>query len=962
MNAPESTPRRRLIRHLWIIVGALGVLLSAGLFLEGLRNIQQQETATFDFRSQTHVLRLQQALDDAATTLRDFGDLISSEFDPETVHPLTLDELQQLSASYKRQHVLLDDIAWAQQAGEDELPDLLAELDAAQNPQFEAQAGLLILHSQLDRFPPGHMLDEIEHLPPLIRAARQTRRMRAWMEEHDGQRRLYLMQPVYNRKDKLAGMLIGAWPLHAMLEAGIALEPVAGIDILVDAPLLGQKSPSRVFVHQTRAGDAGSSAGLEHQHSLDFHGLPLVITTRATPSFHALAGLSHEGPWIMLCLGLLLSGLASRHLYRQARFTELLRGEIKRQRDRILQQEARFERLMSVIPDAIGVHQDGQWIYVNPAAVSVFGARDARELLGSGVLERVHPDDRREVARRIREQIHQGRPAPLKETKLLRLDGRMFYGEVQGRPFTDESGRPAILVVMRDISARKLAQQELLALKQAISQAEDSIFITDASGRMVYANAACLKAFECPADGWQGRYAAELRGGRVGDATYNEIIERMDQGISIQREFRFLDARGEEHVVWRKISPVFDDGVVRWHVCVDHDLTQQKRMQQRIEHTHRLESLGVMAGGIAHDFNNLLAAIVGNSGLIARRVGPESPLHTYLDRINQASEQAASLCRQMLAYAGAEPLELEPVDLAACVGEMDQLLRLSLPRETRLRLEIEPDLPRIMGDVQKLKQLLLSLVSNAGEAVQDMSHEGVIQLRLQRARLTESELPRCLGHESLCAGEYLMLEVQDNGRGMDRTTRERAFEPFYTTKFAGRGLGLPAALGIVKVHGGGIDLSSRKNVGSRVRVYLPMLKQASASQSEAVESPVAKNGSGPGILIIDDDAMIRDMAAELLADISDTVLTAADGEEGLETFRKHRDDIAVVILDRTMPRMSGEECLRQLRAIDPGLRIIICSGLGENEDDALPADAFVSKPFHPVDLMNTIQQLSARSD
>jgi len=968
LHMPSVTSR------LWILTAAIGLLITLSVFAWSLQKAHEQETSVFNYRSQTHIVRLQQALHDAEISLRDYSDLLGTEFNPNNPHPLTMEELIGFTTSYVERHRRIAGLGWAQFTPREHYAALVEQVkyDAPAGMQvsfpplqdIQTESILPVLYSTLAEFRIGENLSQRPGLESLVRASIEHHQSRAWIDEIQGVYRLHILLSVRNNHSELAGIAFGTWSLHDLLESGIAREPVAGIDIRIHSPLAGREIMPEVYVHQSRSGTANEedTTALQYSNAVDFAGLPLTFTTLAAPNFQKLSAISHLDSYLILVLGLFLTALSSRHMYRHMRFTELLHLEIDHQMLEISGKESRFQHLMAVIPDAVGVHQQGKWIYVNPAAVAAFGAESAEELLQSNVLERVHPDDRAEAAKRIRKEISQGVSAPLKATKMLRLDGSMFYGEVQGRPYSDEHGKPAILIVMRDITVRKQAELELVRLKLAISQADDVMFITDASGRMEYANASCLKEFGITDQEWQGKFAAELRGGHLHNEVDEDIITTLDQGQPIQREISFTNALGDDRIVWRKISPVIEEGRVAYHVCVDHDLTEQRRMQGKMESIHRLESLGVMAGGIAHDFNNLLAAIVGNNGLIARRIEPDSRLHTYVKRINSASESAAALCRQMLSYAGNDSISIQAMELNDAIREIDKLMQVSLHKNIRLNLQLEEGLPPALADAGKIKQLAMSLVSNANDAIGDTSG-GEIHLATGRRKLNEKDAALCFGSPDFSAGDYLFIEVRDNGCGMDKATMGKIFDPFFTTRFTGRGLGLAAVLGIVKSHGAGIVIDSRIDSGSSFRVYLPVAGAAAERTTNMQAEPSTPPEQPIGVLMIDDDAMIRDIASEILGEFGLTVLTAADGADGIEMFRKHRQDVDVIMLDLTMPHMSGEECFKLLKQIDSKVPIIICSGYGESDTieqlEGLSPAAYVHKPFHPDSLVASIRQAAA---
>ncbi len=385
------------------------------------------------------------------------------------------------------------------------------------------------------------------------------------------------------------------------------------------------------------------------------------------------------------------------------------------------------------------------------------------------------------------------------------------------------------------------------------------------------------------------------------------------------------------------------------------DVTDQKRgeeerrqLERQVEQVQRLESLGVLAGGIAHDFNNLLTAILGNVVDLRAEAPAESAAGACLADVEAAARTAASLCQQMLAYAGRAPLGTELIDLGALVRDMVQLLRSSLSRKLDLEVEAAPGLPLLRGSPARLRQVVMNLVINAAEAMGEGA--GTVTLRIGAEWVGQERLRLALLGETLPAGRHVFLEVVDTGCGMDQATQRRIFEPFFTSKFAGRGLGLSAVLGIIRQLGGAIEVESTPGRGSRFRVLLPAEPEGVAVTPASAAPPGAEEWTGRGLaLVVDDDPAVRRAAVRLLRRLGFEVLEASDGAEGVERYQQSAGRTRVVLLDLTMPHLDGVETFRRLRQLDPGACVLIVSGYAEEEVAERfresPPDGFVQKPF-----------------
>ncbi len=634
---------------------------------------------------------------------------------------------------------------------------------------------------------------------------------------------------------------------------------------------------------------------------------------------------------------------------------EELRHFLADQTQHLKQSEIRFHQLFELIPDAVGIHANGIWTLANPAMAAAFGSESAEALVGTPVLDRIHPDYRELVVQRIHDQIGGGQVAPLMVEKLVRLDGSMFWGEVQGRPFIQDD-EPSVLVMMRDVTPRIEAERENKNLRQAVDQSAEPMMMMNPDGVVEMANPAAAALYGLSMQEMVGCYAAELRGGSVGDEKYRDIVNRVQSGKVWQGEIEIETPRGRRTLA-RRVSPVFDaEGHVDRQICIDRDITEERQHQQQLEHTQRLESLGILAGGIAHDFNNILTAIMGNAAMAERKMNDIDPAREFLSRIESGSQRAADLCKQMLAYSGKGRFLIKPIELSSLVEEMTRLMEVSIRKNVVIKYHLTEALPLVEADAAQMQQVILNLITNANEAIGEKS--GVISFSTGMMHADRKYLDRTVMPEQLPEGEYAFFEVSDTGCGMDAETVEKMFDPFFTTKFTGRGLGMSAVIGIVRGHGGAVRVYSELGKGTTFKILLPAC-EASVADPEGAEYTESFRANG-SVLVVDDEETIREVAAIMLEDIGYAVLTASDGLEALDVYRMHQSGIVGVLMDMTMPKMDGKSCFRELRRINPEVKVVLSSGY--NEQDAISRFSgkglagFIQKPYSPEMLREVIRQ------
>ncbi len=382
---------------------------------------------------------------------------------------------------------------------------------------------------------------------------------------------------------------------------------------------------------------------------------------------------------------------------------------------------------------------------------------------------------------------------------------------------------------------------------------------------------------------------------------------------------------------------------------------ERDRLEAQLQQAQKFESLGMLAGGVAHDFNNLLCGILGNVDLAALDLGEGHPAQQSLEEIRAAAHQATELCRQMLAYAGRERLVAQQVDLSQLVARMEQLLGVSVSRKAKLRADLRKVLPPVMADASQLRQVLLNLVLNASEALPEES--GVVVVRTGTEDCCRDYLQSTYIQDDLPPGEYVFVEVSDNGAGMDAETQARLFDPFFSTKFLGRGLGLAAVVGIVRAHRGTIKVYSEVGRGSTFKVLLPALPSSESLAVPVTEPPWTGSGR---VLLADDEPSVRSVGARMLQRLGFEVLLANDGREAVHLFEEHGESLTLVLLDMTMPFLDGAEAFRELRRIRPDIKVVLASGYTEAQATSRFCGkglaGFVQKPFRLDTLRSALKE------
>ncbi len=504
--------------------------------------------------------------------------------------------------------------------------------------------------------------------------------------------------------------------------------------------------------------------------------------------------------------------------------------------------------------------------------------------------------------------------------------------------------------------------RELQDFKRALDE-HAIVAVTDAKGRITYVNDKFCAISQYSREELLGQDHRIINSGHHPQEFMAQLWATIRAGGVWKGEIKNRAKDGSFYWVDTTIVPFLgEDDRPEQYIAIRADITLKKESEEALRQSQKLESLGVLSGGIAHDFNNLLTAILGNANLGALQLPPESPAMPYLQQIEQASLRAADLTRQLLAYAGKGRFQVIEVDLNRLVVEMTQLLTVSLSKLAVVRYDLASSLPYISADPSQMQQLVMNLVTNASEAIGDESSgeemSGLITIRTGVQMVDATTSGGLLPSLPLAPGRYVTLEVSDTGCGMSPEVRGRIFDPFFTTKFTGRGLGLSAMLGILRSHHGGLKVYSEVGHGSVFKLFLPAL-------SLGVEDlpPRRTTGEWEGrgtLLLVEDEAGARAVARGLAESLGFQVLEASNGLEAVAIFELRHKELAVVLMDLTMPHMDGRQAFLRMQGVDPKVPVVLTSGY--SEQDVL-ADfmgkglaGFLPKPYQSTQFTAVLRQ------
>ncbi|OIR05173.1 blue-light-activated protein [mine drainage metagenome] len=579
--------------------------------------------------------------------------------------------------------------------------------------------------------------------------------------------------------------------------------------------------------------------------------------------------------------------------------------------------------------------------YISPAFEKIWG-RPASDFLAkrSTFLESIHPEDRPRMASVA---ACQGAAGYDEIYRIVRPDGTARWIRDRASPVHDEArGKRWIVGTSEDITERRLAEDRIKEQATLLDRAHDAIFVKDLDDHIVYWNKGAERTYGWTSDEAVGRSSRELlyRDSSRFDQVQSEFLDRGEWHGEIVKHTK--DGRPiVVDVSWTLVRD--DQGRPKAVLAIDADITEQKRLQEQFLRAQRMESIGTLAGGIAHDLNNILAPILMGIELLKDLATDEGARHV-VDTIERSARRGSDLVKQVLSFArGVEGAKVS-VRLGEIVRDVEAIVRNTFPKNVLLRSSIPDDLWPVLGDPTQINQVLLNLCVNARDA---MPRGGHLTLKASNATVGAGKSG---ARQALAAGPYVVVEVEDTGCGMPPDVVDRIFEPFFTTKDLGKGtgLGLSTVMGIVRSHGGTVEVRSEPGVGSVFTIYLRAQDGPATFADPDVGGERLPRGNGELVMLVEDEASIRDITRKTLESYGYRVVTAADGAQAVGLYALHREQIAVVLTDMSMPVMDGPALISALRRINPRLPIIAASGLNAHGDveraSAAGARHFLAKP------------------
>jgi len=619
-----------------------------------------------------------------------------------------------------------------------------------------------------------------------------------------------------------------------------------------------------------------------------------------------------------------------------------------------------YEHLVDAAPYGIFLLSAQHRLLSTNASGAVLFHQPAAALIGKNYPQLFHERDQAEARLRLDRAMHG-------EGSIFELhtqEGRVHA--ISAYPLVDDDqAQQQIIVISHDVTLSRETEAAITASEKKyrlmIDSSPDMVILHDLDGNIIDANPAACQRIGYTRQELLEKNFAELDNDWV-SCHFGPTEQQSGEERQFSDESSLLMAGGgliscEYHTSVTTLSGrVTVLNFIRDISMRTDRENQRKEMAVRVQQGQKLESLGVLAGGIAHDFNNLLTSMLGNANLATTAQAKNEPISRYLENIESAAIRAGELCTQMLTYAGQGRFAVEETDLNTLIVDMSRLLELAITNKAVVKFQLTKDLPPAAVDPSQIRQALMSMVINASEAIGETS--GMVTINTGIMRADSLYLNETYLSENLVEGDYLFIEVNDNGTGMLPEVKERIFDPFFSTKFTGRGLGLAAVLGIVRSHDGALKVYSEEGRGTTFKMLLPKATVKELTHDEGSEKPETLRGS---VLIADDEESVASVTAQMVEALGLHATIVTNGRECVDYYQRNPDSVDLVLLDLSMPEMDGAEAFRELKIIDPAARVVLTSGF--NQDDAAHRfkgkglAGFLQKPYHLAELREMLEKV-----
>ena len=598
---------------------------------------------------------------------------------------------------------------------------------------------------------------------------------------------------------------------------------------------------------------------------------------------------------------------------------------------------------------AIATDGNGRIVYANRPALRLSGFNRS-EIKGNSLENLFDLTAKQQTSIK---QCLDGKRSVSLETTARTKSGSTLAIQLKVSPLNPAAEDCGLAVFAADVSGFKQTIEEQARLVTAVEHAAESIIVTDPAGKIEYVNPAFEKITGYSRDEVIGGDIGLLDSGQQSKTFFSSIIDTLQRGEIWQG--RLVNKRSDHSLYETEatVSPIKNKaGEITNYVSVQRDVSHEVRLERQLRQAQKMEAIGTLAGGIAHDFNNLLMGIQGNISLSLLDIDPDSPHVKNLNKIEQYIQNGVDLTKQLLGFARGGKYEISLLNLNQLLKEQN-LMFSRTNKEIIFKNELKPDLWKVEADRGQIEQVLMNLYLNALQAMPD---GGTLTTRTGNVTIDMDQYSPYY----VKAGKYIRMTIEDTGVGMDQDVQQRIFDPFFTTKEMGRGtgLGLASVYGIVKNHGGFINVFSKKGQGTRFEIYLPSSDKGVTIKEKAVEQFVEGQET---VLLVDDEDMIVDVGTRMLKKLGYRVFTARDGKEAITVFQKHKQKIDVIVLDMIMPQMGGGETFDRIKKIKPDVKVLLSSGYSINgqasEILSRGCDGFIQKPFNLQNLSQSLRNI-----